>query len=86
MPDARLNLFRIPGRIGNRILVSYLTENVAVHQHIWMTLGQKYHRHFSATIIGGMLQVKFPRGAPLQDSMYGSAEPTLVCKVLSPNL
>ena len=63
-----------------------LTEKVAVHQHIGMTLGQIYRQHFSRVTIGGMLQVKFPRGSPLQDSMYGSAEPTLVCKVLSPGL
>ena len=37
-------------------------------------------------IAGGMLRVKFPRGLPLKNCMYSSAEPTLVCKVLSPSL
>ena len=33
---------------------------------------------------GGMLHAKFPRGSPLKDFMYSSAEPTLVCRVVSP--
>ena len=37
-------------------------------------------------ITGGMLRVKFSRGLPLRHGMYSSAEPTLVCKVLSPSL
>ena len=32
---------------------------------------------------GGMLHTKFPHGSPLKDFMYSSAEPTLVCRVVS---
>ena len=37
-------------------------------------------------ITGGMLQAKFLRGSPVQDFTYSSAEPTLVCRVLSPRV
>ena len=35
---------------------------------------------------GGMLHAKLPRGSPLRDLMYSSAEPTLVCRVVSPRV
>ena len=35
---------------------------------------------------GGMLHAKLPRGSPLKDLMYSSAEPTLVCRVVSPRV
>ena len=35
---------------------------------------------------GGMLHAKFPRGSPLKNFMYSSAEPTLVCTVVSPRV
>ena len=36
--------------------------------------------------IGGMLHAKLPRGSPLKNFMYSSAEPTLVCRVVSPRV
>ena len=36
--------------------------------------------------IGGMLHAKFPHGSPLRDFMCSSAEPTLVCRVVSPRV
>ena len=36
--------------------------------------------------IGGMLHAKFPRGSPLKNFLYSSAEPTLVCRVVSPRV
>ena len=38
----------------------------------------------STIILGGMMQVKFPCGSHLKDLTYSPAEPTLVCRVLSP--
>ena len=35
---------------------------------------------------GGKLHAKLPRGSPLRDFMYSSAEPTLVCRVVSPRV
>ena len=35
---------------------------------------------------GGMLRAKLPRGSPRRDFMYSSAEPTLVCRVVSPRV
>ena len=32
---------------------------------------------------GGKLHAKLPRGSPLRDFMYSSAEPTLVCHPVS---
>ena len=40
----------------------------------------------STMIICGMLHVKFPRGSPLRNSICRSAEPTLVCRALSPRV
>ena len=37
-------------------------------------------------ITGGMLHAKLPRGSPLRNLMYSSAEPTLVCRVVSPRV
>ena len=37
-------------------------------------------------ITGGMSQAKFPRGSFLRNPMYTFAEPTLVCRVLSPRV
>ena len=34
----------------------------------------------------GMLHAKFPRGSLLRDFMYSSAEPILVCRVVSPRV
>ena len=35
---------------------------------------------------GGRLHAKFPRGSPLRDFMHSPAEPTLVCRVVSPRV
>ena len=35
---------------------------------------------------GVRLHAKFPRGSPLKDFMYSSAEPTLVSRVVSPRV
>ena len=87
LEDGRLDPFPgISWRIGSRILPVHLTGNVALHQ----LLGWHFYNFcmfiLSTVITDGMLQVKFPRGFPLRDFMYSSAEPTLVCRVLSPRV
>ena len=87
LKDGRLNLFPgIPWRIGSRTLLVNLTGNVAVHQHVGMTFWQIFLQSSSTMKTGGMLHAKLPRGSPLRDLMYSSAEPTLVCRVVSPRV
>ena len=73
-------------RIGSRSLLVTLTRNVAVHQHVGMTVWQMFLQNSSTMRPGSILQVKFPRGSPLEDFLHNSAEPTLVCKILSPRV
>ena len=73
-------------RIGSRTLLVNLTGNVAVHQHVGMTFWQIFLQSSSTMTTGGMLHAKLPRGSPLRDLMYSSAEPTLVCRVVSPRV
>ena len=54
------------------------------HQHAGMTLWQIFVYNTSTMMTGGMLQGKFPLGSSLGNYMCSFAEPTLVCKVLSP--
>ena len=87
LKDGRLNLF--PGilwPIGSQILLLNLTGNVAVHQHVGMTFWHIFLPSSSTMTIGGMLHAKLPRGSPLRNFMYSSAEPTLVCRVVSPRV
>ena len=73
-------------RIGSRIVLVNLTGNVAVHPHVGMTFWQIFFQNSSTMIRGDMLQANLPCGSPLKVFMYSSAEPTLVCRVLSPRV
>ena len=80
LKDSRLNPLRPNFRVN-------LTGNVAVHQHVGMTFWHIFLPSSSTMRIGGMLHAKLPpAGSPLQNSMYNSAAPTLVCKGLSPRI
>ena len=63
-------------RVPPDLLVD-LRGNVAVHQNVGMICGQSLLQSSSTMTSGGRLHAKLPRGSPLKDFMYSSAEPTL---------
>ena len=63
-------------RVPPDLLVD-LRGNVAVHQNVGMICGQSLLQSSSTMTSGGRLHAKLPRGSPLRNFMYSSAEPTL---------